>query len=200
MPGGEVRVGGDGRFDGLVDDHAVAFEAGGPGLGEALEQGLGAVPGLALETGAFLGDLAPSRDQLGEGVDGSASHRLPLRDELDEAGDRDRVESVILGDRAEGAGELADPRGVDQPGGKPRLYESAQDAPLEAAARLEPDRRRLQRPNPADELAPAALVVRHLIRLARRQHRHVETGLAYIDADKHLFLCHLPLPALRVRG
>lgn len=142
----ERGIGGDGLADQLVEPNDVALELADPAGLQAAQGGVAQELGLVADLLKGIDQLAPRIDQLGEVVDRPIAVHLAAGRAGDELGDHPRIQAVVLGQHAEGLGELAQLPGIDQAYRQAGLEQGIDRAALVAATGFQADRPRHQRP------------------------------------------------------
>jgi len=155
--------------------------------------------GLVLDRDMLVAELPAHGDDLREPLCGGIVLHDPCGHDRDKLCDQPRIEAVVLGQDAAGAGELAKFVGVDASYRQARGQQGSDDAALIAATRFDADRGDRQAAQPFDQLAPAGGGVIHRKGQPVWQYHHVETILRYVDSTVAM-LYHLRAPALLMRA
>src|SRR6266487_3645272 len=112
---------------------------------------------------------------------------------------RPRIEAVVLGQHAAGAGELTKLVRVDTSHRQPRREQGTDDSALVTTARLKANRGDRERAQPCDQLGPAGCVVTHRKEPPLRQHHHIQAVLRHVDTAEREH-GHLRIPSLLMRA
>ena len=143
--------------------------------------------------------LSPHGHDLGEFFDRSVPLHNSCRHDRDILCDQPRIEAVVLGQHAAGAGELTKLVRVDTSHRQPRCEQGTDDPALVTTARLKANRGDCERAQPCDQLGPAGCVVTHRKEPPLRQHHHVQAVLRHVNAAIGK-LFHLRIPSLLMRA
>ena len=137
----EIGLGGDHLGQALVEEADISLDARQAAFGETPQHGVFELCGLVLDCDVLVTELAPHGDDLGDPRGGGVMAHDVRGHGGDVRGDQARIEPIILGEDAAGAGELPKPIRIDAAHREAGGEQGADDAALVAAARLEPDRR-----------------------------------------------------------
>ena len=143
--------------------------------------------------------LSPHRHNLGEPFDRSVPLHNSCRHNRDILCDQPRIEAIVFGQHATGAGELTKLAWVDTSHRQSRREQGTDDSALIAAARLDPDGGDRQSMQSRDQLGPPGGVVIHRKALPVGQHLDVQTLLRYVNSTVAM-LSHLRAPSLLMRA
>ena len=113
--------------------------------------------------------------------------------------DQPRIEAIVLGQHAAGAGELTKLVRVDTSHRQSRCEQGTDDPALVTTARLQANCRDCERAQPYDQLGPAGCVVTYRKEPPLRQHHHVQAVLRHVDTAKREH-GHLRIPSLLMRA
>ena len=155
--------------------------------------------GLVFYRDMLIGKLPPYSDDLSELLCGRIALHDPCWHDRDIFCDQPRIEAVVLGEHATGAGELAQLVGVDASHRQVRRQQGSDDGALVAATRLDANCGDRQATQSFDQLAVTGRVVIHRKGFSVWQHHHVEPILRYVDSTVTM-LSHLRAPTLLMRA
>src|SRR5215831_809358 len=110
-----------------------------------------------------------------------------------------RIEAIVLGQHAAGAGELTKLARVDTSHRQPRCEQGTDDTALVTTARLKANCGDCERAQPYDQLGPAGCVVTYRKEPPLRQHHHVQAVLRHVDTAEREH-GHLRIPSLLMRA
>src|SRR5215467_5691119 len=152
-----------------------------------------------LDRNMLVTQLSPHRHDLGEPFNRSVSLHNSRRHDRDILCDQPRIEAVVLGQHAAGAGELTKLVWVDTSHRHFRREQGTDDAALVTTARLKANCGDCERAQPYHQLGPAGCVVTHRKEPPLRQHHHVQAVLRHVNAAKREH-GHLRIPSLLMRA
>ena len=151
---------------------------------------------LVLGRNMLVTQLSPHRHDLGEPFDRSVPLHNSCRHDRDILCDQPRIEAVVLGQHAAGAGELTKLARVDTSHRQPRREQGTDDPALVTTARLKANPGDRERAQPCDQLGPAGCVVTHRKEPPLRQHHHIQAVLRHVDtAEKRASPSSYPILA-----
>ena len=195
----EIGIAGNDLSHASVEQKDIGFEPRQATFVEAPQDGILEVGGLVFDRDMLVAKLPPHGDDLSELLCGRIVLHDPCWHDRDIFCDQPRIEAVVLGEHATGAGELAQLVGVDASHRQVRRQQGSDDGALVAATRLDANCGDRQATQSLDQLAVTGGVVIHRKGFPVWQHHHVETILRYIDSTV-VMLCHLRAPSLLMRA
>ena len=154
---------------------------------------------LVLGRNMLVTQLSPHVHDLGEPFDRSVPLHNSCRHNRDILCDQPRIEAVVLGQHAAGAGELTKLARVDTSHRQPRREQGTDDSALVTTARLKANCGDCERAQPYDQLGPAGCVVTYRKEPPLRQHHHIQAVLRHVDTAEREH-GHLRIPSLLMRA
>ncbi len=195
----EGNIGGNHLGQALVEEADIGLQSHLAALAEPPQHGIFEMSRLVLGRNVLVTQLPPHRHDLGEPFDRSVPLHNSCRYDRDILCDQPRIEAVVLGQHAAGAGELTKLVRVDTSHRQPRREQGTDDPALVTTARFKANRGDCERAQPCDQLAPTGSVVTHRKEPPLRQHHHVQAVLRHVDTAKREH-GHLRIPSLLMRA
>src|SRR6266566_4898573 len=155
------------------------------------------VSSLVLGRNMLVTQLSPHGHDLGEPFDRSVPLHNSCRHDRNILCDQPRIEAIVLGQHAAGAGELTKLVRVDTSHRHSRREQGTDDSALVTTARLKANCGDCERAQPYDQLGPAGCVVTHR-KEPPRQHHHIKALLRYVNTAKREH-GHLHFPSFLMR-
>ena len=195
----ESSIGGNHLGQALVEEADIGLQSDQAAFAEPPEHGIFEMSCLVLDGDMLVTQLSPHGDDLGEPFDRVVPLHNPCRHDGNILRDQSRIEAIVLGQDAAGAGELTKLVGVDTSHRQSGREQGTDDTTLVTAARLKANCGDRERAQPFDQLGPAGGIVTHRKEPALRQHHHVQAVLRHVNAAIGK-LFHLRIPSLLMRA
>src|SRR5215813_1721218 len=194
----ESNIGGNHLGQALVEEADIGLQSHLAAFAEPPKHGIFEMSRLILDRNMLVTQLSPHRHDLGEPFDRSVPLHNSCRHNRDILCDQPRIEAVVLGQHAAGAGELTKLARVDTSHRQSRREQGTDDSALVTTARLKANCGDCERAQPYDQLGPAGCVVTYRKEPPLRQHHRVQAVLRHVDTAKREY-GHLRIPSLLMR-
>src|SRR6516162_5624193 len=195
----ESHIGGNHLGQALVEEADISLQSHVAEFAEPPQHGIFEMSRLVLGRNMLVTQLSPHRHDLGEPFDRSVPLHNSCRHDRDILCDQPRIEAIVLGQHAAGAGELTKLARVDTSHRQSRREQGTDDSALVTTARLKANCGDCERAQPYDQLGPAGCVVTYRKEPPLRQHHHVQAVLRHVDTAKREH-GHLRIPSLLMRA
>src|SRR5215468_338644 len=153
----EGKIGGNHLGQALVEEANIGLQSHLPAFAEPSQHGIFEMSRLVLGRNMLVTQLSPHGHDLGEPFDRSVPLHNSCRHDRDVLCDQPRIEAVVLGQHAAGAGELTKLVRVDTSHRQPRREQGTDDSALVTTARLKANRGDCERAQPCDHSAQPAV-------------------------------------------
>src|SRR6516225_546647 len=193
------NIGGNHLGQALVEEADIGLQSHLAAFAEPPKHGIFEMSRLVLGRNVLVTELSPHRHDLGEPFDRSVPLHNSCRHDRDILCDQPRIEAVVLGQHAAGAGELTKLAWVDTSHRQSRREQGTDDSALVTTARLKANCGDCERAQPYDQLGPAGGVITYRKEPPLRQHHYVQAVLRHVDTAKREH-GHLRIPSLLMRA
>ena len=195
----ESSIGGDHLGQALVEETDIGFKSCQSAFAEPPEHGIFEMSRLVLDGDVLVTQLSPHGHDLGEPFDRVVPLHNSCRHDGDILCDQSRIEAIVLGQDATGAGELTQLVWVDTSHRQAGREQGTDDATLVTAAWLKANCGDCEWVQPCDQLGPAGRVVTRRAEPALGQYHHVQAVLRHVDTAEREYR-HLLIPSLLIRA